>query len=110
MFVFTSALLLLFLCLFCEGIVWILLNFRFLLKPLFFKAFSYKGFALSQLAQRRCENVVTTSWLKLSQRCGLVENESCSDVGLQRCGNVRQQRCHNLGDRRRHNSHFRHRC
>ena len=29
----------------------------------------------SQLAQRRCDNVVTTSLLTLSQRCGTVENE-----------------------------------
>ena len=29
---------------------------------------------VTQLAQRRCDNVVTTSWLTLSQRCGTVEN------------------------------------
>ena len=34
----------------------------------------------TQLAQRRCDNVVTTSWLTLSKRCGTVENESCRDV------------------------------
>ena len=46
----------------------------------------------TQLAQRRCDNVVTTSLLTLSQRCGSVENESCTNVGPttlpQRCYNV----------------------
>ena len=51
MFVFTSALYgglnqTAFLFLFCEGFSWILSNFRFLLKLLLFRAFSYKGFAL----------------------------------------------------------------
>ena len=50
----------------------------------------------TQLAQRRCDNVVTTSWLTLSQRCGTVENESCDDVGLRRCDNVVLRRCHNV--------------
>ena len=35
-----------FLCLFSEGFVWILSNFRFMLKPLPFRIFLYKGFAL----------------------------------------------------------------
>ena len=47
----------------------------------------------TQLAQRRCDNVVTTSWLTLSQRCGKVENESCGDVSFRRCENVVVRRC-----------------
>ena len=43
---------------------------------------------LSQLAQRRCDNVVTTSLLTLSQRCGTVKNVSCVDVGSRRCDNI----------------------
>ena len=50
----------------------------------------------SQLAQRRCDNVVTTSWLTLWQRCGKGENESCSDVSFQHCDSVVVRRCHNL--------------
>ena len=54
----------------------------------------------SQLAQRRCHNVVTTSWLALSQRCGTVENESCGNVGLQSLWQRRfptfSRRCHVL--------------
>ena len=54
---------------------------------------------LTQLAQRLCNNVVTTSWLTLSQRCGTVENESCGDVAVQRCQDVATtllQRRHNI--------------
>ena len=62
---------------------------------------------LSQLAQRRCDNVVTTSLLTLSQRCGTVKNVSCVDVGSRRCDNIPlrhyqdvattlQQRHHNI--------------
>ena len=43
----------------------------------------------AQLAQRRCDNVLTTS---LSQRCGTVENDSCADVGFRRCDNVALRR------------------
>ena len=60
----------------------------------------------SQLAQRRCDNVVTTSWLTLSQRCGTVEIESCGDVGLRRCDNVGERRCQDVAItllQRRHN-------
>ena len=45
-------------------------------------------FVSSQLAQSRCDNVVTTPLLTLSQRCGTVENESCDDVGFGRCNKV----------------------
>ena len=48
------------------------------------------------MAQRSCDNVVTTSWLTLSQRCGTVENESCDDVGLRRCDNVAAPRCQDV--------------
>ena len=48
----------------------------------------YPFSASSQLGQRRCHNVIITSWLTLSQRCGTFENESCSDVGLRRCDNI----------------------
>ena len=37
-------------------------------------------------------DVVTTSMLTLSQRCGTVENESCADVGFQHCDNVTLRR------------------
>ena len=43
-------------------------------------------------AQRRCDNVATTSWLMLRQRCSTVENESCGDVAttlLQRHLNIK---------------------
>ena len=53
----------------------------------------------TQLAQRRCDNVVTTSLLTLSQRCGTVENESCADVGFRRYQDVATmllQRRHNI--------------
>ena len=46
----------------------------------------------TQLAQRRCDNIVTTSLLMLSQRCGTIENESCADVGFGRCDNVALRR------------------
>ena len=36
----------------------------------------------AQLAQQRCNNIVRTSFLTLSQRCDMVENESCADVGF----------------------------
>ena len=46
----------------------------------------------TQLAQRRCENVVTTSLLTLSQRCDTVVNEvvptSVSDVVTTSLSNV----------------------
>ena len=45
-------------------------------------------YLVSQLAQPRCDNVVTASWLTLSKRCGMVENESCDNVGLVRCDHV----------------------
>ena len=48
---------------------------------------------VSQLAQQRCDNVVITSWLTLSQRCGKVKNESCGDVSFRRCDNVVVRRC-----------------
>ena len=60
----------------------------------------------AQLAQRRCDNVVTTSLLTLSQRCGTVENESCTDVSFRRCDNVALQRCQDVATtllQRRHN-------
>ena len=45
-----------------------------------------------QLAQLRCDNVVTKSLLTLSQRCDTVENESCADVGFRRSDNVALRR------------------
>ena len=60
----------------------------------------------SQLAQRRCDNVVTTSLLTLSERCSTVKNESCTDVSFRRCDNVALQRCQDVGStflQRRHN-------
>ena len=60
---------------------------------------------VSQLAQRRCDNVVTTSLLTLSQRCGTVENESCTDVSFRCCDNVALQRCQDVAStllQRRH--------
>ena len=50
----------------------------------------------TQLAKQRCDNVVTTSWLTLSQRCGMVKNESCGNDGLRRCDIVAVQRCHKV--------------
>ena len=50
----------------------------------------------SQLAERRCDNVATTSLLTLSRRCGTVENESCTDVSFRRCDNVALQRCQDV--------------
>ena len=50
------------------------------------------GKLTTQLAQQRCENVVTTSLLTLSQRCDMVKNESCADVGFRRCDNVALRR------------------
>ena len=60
----------------------------------------------TQLAQQRCDNVVTTSLLTLSQSCGMVENESCADVGFRRCDNVALQRYQDVATtllQRRHN-------
>ena len=51
-------------------------------------------------------DVVTTSLLTLSQRCGTVENESYTDVSFQRCDNVALQRCQDVAStllQRRHN-------
>ena len=42
----------------------------------------------AQPAQRRCDNVATTSWLMLWQRCSTVENESCGDVSARLCQDV----------------------
>ena len=56
-------------------------------------------FVGDQLAQRRCDNVVTTAWLTLSQRCGTVENERCCNVGLLHCQDVVKtlpQCCYNV--------------
>ena len=53
------------------------------------------GFILTvftQLAQRRCGNIVTTSLLTLSQRCGTVENESCAVVGFRHFDNATLRR------------------
>ena len=60
----------------------------------------------TQLAQRRCDNVVTTSLLTLSQPCDTVENESCADVGFQLCDNVALRRYQDVAKtllQRRHN-------
>ena len=62
-------------------------------------------YVYSQLAQRRCENVVTTSLLT-SQRSSTVENESCAHVSFRRCDNVALQRCQDVATtllQRRHN-------
>ena len=45
---------------------------------------------LTQLAQRRCDNVATTLLLTLPQR-GTVENESCADDSFRRFDNVALQ-------------------
>ena len=50
----------------------------------------------TKLAQGRCGNVVTTSLLTLSQRCGTVENESCFNVSFQRRDNVVVRRCQDV--------------
>ena len=60
----------------------------------------------SQLAQRRCDNVLTTLLLTLSQCCGMVEKESCTEVNFRRCDNVALQRCQDVAStllQRRHN-------
>ena len=49
-----------------------------------------------QLAQPRCDNVVTTPLLTLSQRCGTVENESCTDVSFRRCDKIALRCFHNV--------------
>ena len=59
-----------------------------------------------QLAQWRCDNIVTKSLLTLSQRCGTIENKSCADVSFWRCDNVPLQRCQGVSItllQRRHN-------
>ena len=58
----------------------------------------YDGEEITTIYDRLClyvypipswqSDVVTTSWLMLSQRCGKVENESCGDVSFRRCANV----------------------
>ena len=53
-------------------------------------------YVYSQLAQRRCENVVTTSLLTFSQRSGMAKNESCTAVSLRHCDNVTHQRCQDV--------------
>ena len=55
-----------------------------------------KPLVSSQLAQQRCDNVVTTLWLTLSQHCGTVENESCADVSFRRSDNVAVRRCQDV--------------
>ena len=45
-----------------------------------------------QLSHQRCDNVVTTSLLTLSQRFGMAKNESCVDVSFRRCDNVALRR------------------
>ena len=50
----------------------------------------------TQLVQPRCHNVVTTPLLTLSQRCGTVENESCTDVSFRRCDKIALQCFHNV--------------
>ena len=65
------------------------------------------GCVKSQLAQRRFDNVETTSLLTLSERCYTVENESCTDVSSRRCGKVALQRCQDVAStllQRRHNT------
>ena len=52
----------------------------------------YIIWTLTQLTQRRCDKVVTTSLLTLSERCDTVENVSCADVGFRRCDNVALRR------------------
>ena len=47
-------------------------------------------------SQRPCDNVATTSWLMLSQRCGTVENESCAGVSFPRCDNVAVRCCQDV--------------
>ena len=75
MFVFTSALYsglnqTTFLFLFREGFSWILSNFRFLLKPLIFSAFSYIGFGL----------FISSSWTDNDERCVFTIVGSCSKM------------------------------
>ena len=49
-----------------------------------------------ELAQRGCGNVVTTSRLTLSQRCGKLGNKSCGDVSFHRCDNIVARRCQDV--------------
>ena len=75
------------------------------LGPLIFTELS-PFFVFPQLAQRRCDNVVTKSWLTLSQRCGTVENKSCADVSFSRCDNFPLRGCQDVDIKllqRRHN-------
>ena len=58
--------------------------------------FEFYDVAASELTQRSCDNVDTTSLLTLSQRCGTVKNESCTDVSFRRCDNVALQRCQDV--------------
>ena len=53
-------------------------------------------FSPAQLAQQCCHNVVTTSLLTLSQRCGTFENESCTDVSFWRCNSFALRRCQDV--------------
>ena len=55
---------------FFEGFVWILSNFRFLLKPLLFRAFSYKGFTSlnsSSLMDNDERRVCSPLWVAASK-------------------------------------------
>ena len=61
-----------------------------------FQKTCHKFQVVTQLAQRRCDNVVTSSWLTLSQSCDKVENEICGDVSFLRCDNFVVQRCYNV--------------
>ena len=45
---------------------------------------------------QRCDNVVTTSSLTSSQRCGKFENESCGDPSFRRCDNVVVRHCQDI--------------
>ena len=53
-------------------------------------------YVYSQLAEPRWENIVTTSFLTFSQRPGMIENESCTDVSFRHCDNVTHQRCQDV--------------
>ena len=66
----------------------------------------YETDQISLLRPSWDSDVVTTSLLTLSQRCGTVENESCTDVSFRRCDNVALQRCQDVAStllQRRHN-------
>ena len=53
---------------------------------------SWHSDVVTTLAQRRCDNVVTTLVLTLSQRYDTVKNESCAYVGFRNCDNVALRR------------------